>query len=254
MIFDIEIYINKKLSKNVTDIDISHKKLRYIPNLSRFNNLISLSCEKNELTSLPELPNSLEKLNCSYNELTSLPKLPENLLELNCSHNLLGCLPKLPKCLNRIRCYNNGLTYLPKLPESLKRLNSENNKLTTLPELNEITQLSFIGNPIHNVFHNIKIIENEDSDDEFDYDGYPILSYNSHINTINKNIKILNNFRFLYYCLKFKNKFRAWLWEKVREPKIQQKYHPSRLLELLKDKDINDLDDLDDVDEEKYIL
>ena len=49
MIFDIEAYINKKLPKNVTNIDISYeklsKKLTYIPNLLQFKNLISLSCE-----------------------------------------------------------------------------------------------------------------------------------------------------------------------------------------------------------------
>ena len=29
----------------------------------------------------------------------------------------------------------------------------------------------------------------------------------------------------------------------MREPKIQQQYHPSRLAELLKDNDINDIDE-----------
>ena len=93
---------------------------------------------------------------------------------------------------------------------------------------------------------NKKLYKNEDICDEMDYHGYPILSYNPDMNTIKQNIKILNRFRFLYYSLKFKNKFRHWLWQKVREPKIQKQYHPSRLLELLKDKDI------DDIDEEKF--
>ena len=35
------------------------------------------------------------------------------------------------------------------------------------------------------------------------------------------------------YCLKFKNKFRNWLWIKVREPKIQINYSPEKLLNLL---------------------
>jgi hypothetical protein len=35
----------------------------------------------------------------------------------------------------------------------------------------------------------------------------------------------------------------------LREPKIQQQYHPSRLAELLKQEDINDIDD---IDEEKF--
>jgi hypothetical protein len=87
---------------------------------------------------------------------------------------------------------------------------------------------------------------NTEYSDELDYHGYPIIIYNSHMNTIKQNIKILNRFRFLYYSLKLKNKFRKWLWEKVREPKIKQRYHPSVLLEVLKDKDINDIDDIDE--------
>ena len=34
------------------------------------------------LTKLPELPNSLQKLECQYNELQTLPELPNSLQEL----------------------------------------------------------------------------------------------------------------------------------------------------------------------------
>ena len=85
------------------------------------------------------------------------------------------------------------------------------------------------------------MIENDyDSDGEINPQYYDDEYY---INTIKQNLKILNKFRFLYYSLKFKNKFRYWLWKKVREPKIQKQFHPSRLLELLKDHDINDVDE-----------
>jgi hypothetical protein len=211
MIFDIETYINKKLPKNGTNIDISYidisyekvrKKLTYIPNLLQFKNLISLSCQNNELTSLPELPNSLENLNCKNNQLLSLPKLPENLLELRCSYN----------------------------------------KLTSLPELNNIAYIAIVGNPIYDFICSLKMIE-----DDYDSNGEIITryfdDYEYYRNTIKQNLKILNRFRFLYYSLKFKNKFRDWLWKKVREPKIQKQFHPSRLLELLKDHDINDVDE-----------
>jgi hypothetical protein len=49
-------------------------------------------------------------------------------------------------------------------------------------------------------------------------------------------------FKFLYYSLKFKNKFRYWLWEKVREKKIKKQFHPNMLSEFLKDNDIDDID------------
>jgi hypothetical protein len=53
-------------------------------------------------------------------------------------------------------------------------------------------------------------------------------------------IRIINKFRYLYYFIKIKK----WLWEKIMEkiiePKIMKKYHPSYLIKNL-DKD-TDLD------------
>ena len=46
-------------------------------------------------------------------------------------------------------------------------------------------------------------------------------------------IQKLNNFKHLYYCLKFKSQFRKILWEKIREPKIMQHYNPKYLIENL---------------------
>jgi hypothetical protein len=50
-----------------------------------------------------------------------------------------------------------------------------------------------------------------------------------------KNIEKFNNFRHLYYSLKFKKQFRKFLWEKVREPKVMKKYHPRYLIENLRE-------------------
>jgi len=68
-------------------------------------------------------------------------------------------------------------------------------------------------------------------------------SYTNHndINTIKQKIRVLNQFRHLYYSLRFKKQFRHWLWVKIREPLIREKYHPRYLLENLCDEDI-DLD------------
>jgi hypothetical protein len=56
-------------------------------------------------------------------------------------------------------------------------------------------------------------------------------------NTKEKTIKIqiLNTFRNLYYSLKYKKQFLHWLWVKIREPKIMQRYHPSYLIENLQE-------------------
>ena len=59
---------------------------------------------------------------------------------------------------------------------------------------------------------------------------------------INQKLKILNNFHYLYYSLKFKKQLRDWLWVKIREPKIREKYHHRYLLENLhEDVDLDEL-------------
>ena len=63
--------------------------------------------------------------------------------------------------------------------------------------------------------------------------------YNKKYNNCFNIIKILRNVRNTYYLLKFKKHFKRWLWEKVREPKIMAKFHPSHLNHLL------DTDDLE---------
>jgi len=73
---------------------------------------------------------------------------------------------------------------------------------------------------------------------------YEIIEDNN-LSTLKKGIiiKILNNFRYLYYSLKFKKRFRDLLWVKIREPKIRVKYHPKYLIENLP----NEETDLDEV-------
>jgi Leucine-rich repeat (LRR) protein len=248
-----------ELPHNLENLQCDSNKLISLPELP--DNLQELVCMQNSITSLPKLPDSLERLNCYYNQLLSLPELPENLQELECGDNKLtylpelpdsivrfGCdsnqltsLPELPDSIETLSCNSNQLTSLPELPENLYHVECVDNKLTYLPELNNITYIAIVGNPIYDFVCSLKMIEND-----YDSDGEIIPQYYNdeyYINTIKHNLKILNRFRFLYYSFKFKNKFRDWLWKKVREPKIQQQFHPSRLLELLKDNDINDVDE-----------
>jgi hypothetical protein len=79
--------------------------------------------------------------------------------------------------------------------------------LPILPK--SLQELSFVNNPIYEIVNNYCFAQ------------------------IKKNIKILNNFRHLYYCLKFKKQLRKWLWEKVREPKVKKMYSPNYLIENL---------------------
>ena len=102
------------------------------------NSLETLDCDQNQLTSLPELPNSLETLYCEQNQLTSLPELPNALHFLNCRENLLTALPELPNSLHYLYCSHNQITALPELPNSLSNLYCIYNQITILPELPEV--------------------------------------------------------------------------------------------------------------------
>jgi len=198
MEFNIEDYLNS-LPLDTTEIDVSGKGLTYLPDLSRFKQLIHLFCSDNQLTELPHLNDNLKVLNCSYNLLTWLPHLNDKLERLYCHHNQLTELPPLNNNLTQLYCFQNKLTELPPLNNKLIVLYCNHNQLTWLPPLNNNLQFLDCSN------NNIKNINN------------------------NNIIQTLRNFRNTYYLLKFKKHFKRWLWEKVREPKIMAKFHPSHL-------------------------
>jgi uncharacterized repeat protein (TIGR01451 family) len=97
-----------------------------------------LSCYNNQLTSLPTLPTALQILDCDGNQLTGLPALPANLQVLSCSRNQLTSLPVFPSLLRNLSCSRNQLTVLPALPATLQVLSCGSNQLTSLPVLPEI--------------------------------------------------------------------------------------------------------------------
>ena len=215
--FNIEEYFNS-LQDDVEDICISGQNLTYLPDLSRFTNLKGLFCSHNQLVTLPLLPNSLRGLYCSNNQLISLPPLPNSLTGLDCYSNKLVTLPPLPNSLKILNCDNNKLVSLPQLPNSLIQLKCYNNQLVHISSPpDSLRYFIFANNPIH----------------------YTITTYN--YNAYKENLRTLNKFRDLYYCIKYKNKFRKWLWS-IREKKVKEEYHPDRLREMLKDKDIDDID------------
>jgi Leucine-rich repeat (LRR) protein len=234
----IETYLNS-LSEYILTLSIDSRGITSLPDLTRFKNLKELYCSDNQLINLPSnLPQGLEILYCSKNKLTSLPNLNrfKNLKELYCSINKLTNLPNnLPQGLEKLHCSNNELTSLPTtLPQNLKELNCSNNRLSSLPiSLPQTIQILYC-------FDN-KLIYLPTLPKEIVYFYYPnnpicnILDIdNNSLIKVKQNIKIVNNFRYLYYCLQFKKQLRKWLWEKVREKQIVKRYHPNYLLENLK--------------------
>jgi len=73
------------------------------------------------------------------------------------------------------------------------------------------------------------------------------LSMTEYITKLREQIKITNQFRELFYSMKYKKQFQDILWFHVREPKIRNKYHPSNLMAMLEEKEDITLDELDEL-------
>jgi hypothetical protein len=68
-----------------------------------------------------------------------------------------------------------------------------------------------------------------------------------YVRQLQKQIKITNQFRELFYTLKYKKQFQYWLWVLIREPKIRNRYHPNNLITMLEGKEESTLDELDEL-------
>lgn len=120
---------------NQVNLAIPGSNIQDLTGIQYFDNLQSLECHDNLLTSLPKLPAGLNFLNINNNLFAVLPELPADLGQLYCSNNLLTSLPALPVNLNVLSCGNNQIASLPALPLSLSFLGVGSNLLSSLPAL-----------------------------------------------------------------------------------------------------------------------
>ena len=237
---DIVDYINS-LPDDIESINISYMSIANLPPLKRFHKLKKLDCSNNQLTNLSELTNELQYLICSNNQLTSLPELNNELIYLNCSYNQLTNLPELNNKLIYLNCSNNQLTSIPELNNELKYLHCSNNQLTNLLELNnELIYLNCSNNQLTNLpelNNNLRELHCYNNS-LLDILQIHYIYLNKKINIMIKNsFQRLYRFKFLFWSLKYKTKLRDWLWVRVRLPKIEKMYHPSKLNELLNERD-----------------
>jgi hypothetical protein len=98
-------------------------------------NLISLDLRYNSLSAVPELPNNMESLKLCFNNFTIIPDLPDSLRILFFAYNELDGLPIFPPKIEQVLCYNNQLSHLGVLPETIQTLRVQNNNITSVPDL-----------------------------------------------------------------------------------------------------------------------
>jgi hypothetical protein len=85
---------------------------------------------------------------------------------------------------------------------------------------------------------------------DMDEDEYHVFIHADHERVANltvelsQKVRTLHNFRYLFYLLKYKSGLRNFLWDKIRRPKIEAKYHPDNLQKLLEN-----MSEQDDVSE-----
>lgn len=197
-------------------------------------NLVMLQCHNNYLTSLSSLNSNLKTFMCDDNYLTSLPPLNTHLEYFSCNKNKLTSLPPINPNLRLLCCSDNCLTRLPELNSKLITLKCYSNKLTCLPFLPpEIVELCVTCNPIEDLM--MDIVKNHINKKK--------MFTKQIVNIVN----ILFQFKYLYYSLKYKSRFRHWLWIKVREPKIREYYSPVNLEKILSGIDNDDYERFDNI-------
>ena len=191
------------------------------------------NCCRQNLITLPEIPNDVITMSCADNQLTIINDLPENLILLYCNFNRITSMV-LPKKLEKLYCYNNQLTQLPTLPDTLITLMCSDNQLTSLPELpdslveldcsdNYLTQLPMLPK-------NLKALYCHNNNKLTIYPDFEI-----------KTINQVNRFRFLYYSLKYvKRLFRYLLKKRMDKHRdelvykaIEIMYRPSVISDLV---------------------
>ena len=119
------------------ELQLQENFLQTLPELS--NTVKYLNVSNNNLTQLPELlPQRLVYLNVSNNpNLTTLPELPDTLEVLIASNCGLATCPALPKTLKYLYLQNNFLKELPDLPPQLEIFYIYNN---CIPDVSKLTQ------------------------------------------------------------------------------------------------------------------
>jgi hypothetical protein len=159
---DGEIQVSE--AENVIYLSVTSQNISSLQGIESFINIVQLSCNFNQLTSLDVTQNlSLESLRCQNNQLTSLDVTQNVSLEgLECDNNLLTSLDVTQNVsLKWLKCNNNLLTSLDVTQNlSLEILWCRFNQLTSLDVTQNLSLEALICE--NNQLSNLDVINNID--------------------------------------------------------------------------------------------
>lgn len=87
------------------------------------NKLIRLSCSKNAITNIDDLPDSILYLNCSFNPIEKIARFPANVQVVDCHLCKLTEICALPDTVKQIDLSYNYLVKVPKRPSFFHNMN-----------------------------------------------------------------------------------------------------------------------------------
>lgn len=230
-------------------------------NILKYANLGIVDCSCNNIIRIDGYPDSMHTIIASNNALTSVPE-HNNLYYAKYCNNNLTTLPRFTSKLWKLKCNNNKISQLPRFhDDTYLELSCSNNPLTKLPAIrNQNTIIRAVDTllmtvPIPKDIYALPIAETQRSygygqpDYFIDIRNTPISEIlgmcSVYIDDIEdrrdrrvvkrvvNECNILERFQFVYYVQKCRKKLMRFLWKKIRLPKIQYKYRPERLLDIM---------------------
>lgn len=89
----------------LTSLEIDRCNLKELPPIDH-TSLTELLVPRNQLTSIPELPESVETIDITANPIVSLPRLTNNIYAISADNTLLQTIPRLPSAMAEITLHD----------------------------------------------------------------------------------------------------------------------------------------------------
>ncbi len=237
------------LPTKLHSLDCDYNRLRSLPPLPP--TLVTLSFKSNQISGTFVVDDHLETLFCEHNQLTHIvansPKC--DLKKLHCSFNRLVFVDKFPALIDLV-CGNNRLTSLPHGMNWLEYVICDHNQITHLYGMERVYYLSCGQNPLRAMFGEYPrlrslFFNNTDLCTVFANNSKNTGSAGAHNVPLHEDGHVtpwvffhwnaeLNRCRERIFLQKFRKPLREWLWERVRQPRIERFFHYEELTRQLR--------------------